>query len=292
MKKTFKQRLWKSGRWFAGLFLVLFLFRLIYGYVSTYVSFGTDNANNFFGSVDNLRKNYASEKVQMKDVGQQASIASSQKYEKTATVRSKTSQFEKDADHIKKVTTGFAGVIQYEHNSGNKGNRQVQLLIGINPEKFDSFYQKVQDIGEIRSTEITKIDKTNEYRQLNAKKASLEKNLTSLNELKSRGGAISDYITLHDKILEIESQLQELGVELGNFNTENEFCTVKFSLYEGASEKKVGVMQRVKISLEWTIKYYAILIFTLLGLVTVLFISLLIIDKLNVIKAITGKLNE
>lgn len=268
----------------------MLIFRLIYGYVATDVKSGNDYSNNFFSSVGNLRKNYASEKQMMKqDVAQQANIASSQKYEKTATVVSKTSQFEKDLDSIKKITTNFEGVIQYEQNTGNKGNRQIQLLIGINPEKFDSFYTKIQNIALVKSTEITKIDKTNEYRQLNARKASLEKNLTSLNELKSRGGAIGDYITLHDKILEIETQMQELGVELGNFDTENEFCSVRFSLYEGAPEKKINFASRLKVALEWTIKYYAVLMLTVLVLIVTIFILLLVIDKLKLLKLITEK---
>jgi hypothetical protein len=290
MEQTFKQRFWKFGRWFIGLFFLMLIFRLIYGYVATDVKSGNDYSNNFFSSVGNLRKNYASEKQMMKqDVAQQANIASSQKYEKTATVVSKTSQFEKDLDSIKKITTNFEGVIQYEQNTGNKGNRQIQLLIGINPEKFDSFYTKIQNIALVKSTEITKIDKTNEYRQLNARKASLEKNLTSLNELKSRGGAIGDYITLHDKILEIETQMQELGVELGNFDTENEFCSVRFSLYEGAPEKKINFASRLKVALEWTIKYYAVLMLTVLALIVTIFILLLVIDKLKLLKLITEK---
>lgn len=295
MKQTFRQRFWKTGRWFIALFFLLLLFRLIYGYAITDMASGNDYSNNFFSSVDNLRKNYASDNNVMKmktDVAEQASSASAQKYEKTATVKSKTTQFEKDVDDIKKMTAAFAGVIQYEENTGNKGSRQIHWLIGINPDKFDSFYLKIQRIGQVRSMEITKIDKTNEFRQLNAKKASLEKTLASLNELKTRGGAISDYVSLHDKILEIETQLQELGVELGNFDTENEFCTVRFSLYEGAPDKKISFMRRLKVALEWTIKYYAVLIISLLALVSAVFVLLLVVDKLKLIKMVTNKLEE
>lgn len=292
--KTFKQRFWKFGKWFIGIFFLMFILRLMYGYIGNDVAYGSEYSDDFFGSVGSLRKNYASEKIQVKQPGMQAAanMPVSQKYEKTATVKSKSSQFEKDISNIKKEATDFAGVIQYEQNTGNKGRRQVHLLIGINPEKFDSFYATIQHIGLVRSTEITKIDKTNEYRQLNAKKASLEKNLTSLNELKSRGGAIGDYIQLHDKILEIETQMQELGVELGNFDTENEFCTVRFSLYEGAPEKKVTTAKRVKVALEWTIKFYAILVFTFLGLITGIFILLLAIDKLKILKTVTEKIRS
>jgi len=290
-QSPFKKRLWKAGRLFVLVFVLLFVFRLIYGFVSNDTRFGQDLSYDFFNSVTDLRKNYASEKIQV-NVAAQASMASSQKYEKTATVRTKSSDFEKDVIKTKAITDGFAGVIQYEHNSGNKGNRQVQLLIGIIPEKFDSFYVEIQKIGKVSSTDITKIDKTNEYRQLNARKASMEKNLASLNELKSKGGAINDYISLHDKILELELQMQQLGVELGNFNTENEFCTVKFSLYEGATERKVSVMTRVKVALQWTIKYYAMLVFGAAAALTAAFILLLILDKLNVIRSIVNKVDE
>jgi hypothetical protein len=113
MKQTFRQRLWKTGKWFVALFFLLLLFRLIYGYVITDMNAGNDYASNFFSSVENLRKNYASDntKMMMKpDVAQQAGIASAQKYEKTATVKSKSTQFEKDVDDIKKMTALFAGV--------------------------------------------------------------------------------------------------------------------------------------------------------------------------------------
>jgi len=293
MKQTFKQRFWKIGKWFAVLFLSMLVFRIAFGYVSTETSYSSDYSSNFFGSLDNMRKNYASEgKLMKKDLGQRADFAISQKYEKTATVKSKTSQFEADAVAIKTRTNEYDGVIQYEQNIGNKGNREIHLMIGIDPEKFDIFYKKVQEIGLIRSMEITKIDKTNEYKQLNAKKASLEKTLFSLNELKSKAGAISDYVSLHDKILEIETQMQELGVELGNFDAENEFCTIKFSLYEGETEKKLSLIKRVKIALEWTIKYYAILVLSILILVFSIFILLLLIDKLKLMTVIKDKINE
>ncbi len=293
MKQSFKQRFVKIVKWGASIFFLMLVFRLLYGYLAPGTAAGNDYVSDFFGSVDNLRKNYASEKKFMKqDVAQEASFAASQKYDKTATVKSKTTQFDKDVAGVKTLATSFNGVIQYEQNTGNKGNRELHLLIGIDPARFDSFYVKMQAFGTVKSTDITKIDKTNEYRQLNAKKASLEKTLASLNELKARGGAIADFISLHDKILEVESKMQELGVELGNFDAENEFCTIKFSLYEGATEKKISFITRFKIALQWTIKYYAVLAGAFLLFVAAGFILVLLVDKLKIIKAIDGKLGE
>jgi Domain of unknown function (DUF4349) len=278
-------------QWAIGVFFMLFFFRLIYGYLEGNSSNSINNRGDFFNSIQDLRKNYASEKsgYDIKFSQNQSTTPnfnSNQKYEKTASIKSKTSKFEEDKAKTERVTKDFKAVIQYEKNEGKKGNREIHLLIGVNPILFDSFYLEIQKIGTLNATEITKIDKTNEYRQLNAKKVSFEKTLASLIELKSRGGAISDYVALHDKILEIEDKMQGLGVELGNFDSENEFCSIRFSLYEGASEKQISLIYRIKIALEWTIKYYAIMVFSLLCLSAFIFILLLIIGKLNLIKSL------
>jgi hypothetical protein len=296
MMKSFKARIWGLVRLAALVFLVLFIFRFIYGYVASDGRQTGDYSNDFFESISNLRKNYASEKMQFQSASNQhqpdMAISPSQKYEKTASVKTKSSHFEQDSKQIAAQTEAFKAIVQYEQALGLKGSRELHLMIGVNPEAFDSFYLAVQKIGVIRATQITKVDKTNEYRQLNAQKASLLKTLESLNELKSKPGPITDLVALHDKILETEGKLQDLGVELGNFDTENEFCTVKLSLYEGATEKKISVIHRVRVALEWTIHYFTYLVFAVLGVLCAAFVLLVIIDKLKVINRIAKKLEE
>ncbi len=293
MTTKFKTRFWKLNKWFGGLFILLFVFRLIYGYIATDIDSRNDYSYDFFNSLSNVRKNYASEKIAMKaDIQVQQGSALNQKFEKTASIKTKSSEFDTDEKKIKATTKSFNAVVQYEQNLGQKGNRQIHLLIGVNPSLFDKFYEDIQKIGMVKAKEITKVDKTNEYKQLNAKKTSLEKTLQSLLELKTRAGQISDFVSLHDKILDIEGKLQELGVELGNFDSENEFCTVKLSLYEGATEKSISLLHRFKVAFEWSVKYFAIIVFTLLCLSLTSFILLLIIDKLKILNVISTKLNE
>ncbi len=185
----FMQRFRKYAGWCIILFLVLFFFRLAYGYWNIPGKEGTTGyASDFFNSVDNLRKNYATENnFYRKNVGQQEAIAVQQKYEKTATVKSKSTQFEQDLAKVSQRIELFNAVIQYEQNTGNAGSREIHMVLGIAPEKFESFYVQMQQVGQVRVRVVTKVDKTNEYRQLNAKKASLKKTLASLNDLKSRG---------------------------------------------------------------------------------------------------------
>ncbi len=309
MQVSIKNRIRKIAIVLICLFFVLFVGRIGYGYVYKSVESGSFESD-FFRSAEKLRKNYASEKRESKEMStpsvsfeakkaesttapkpmQQA--ASSQKYEKTASTKSKSSHFEEDEKKVRKVAKDYTAIIQYEHNSGNKGNRELHLMIGVNPDKFDSCYMAIQKIGTIRSTEITKTDKNNEYRQLNAEKASLEKTLTSLSELKAKSGTIADYISLHEKMMEIEEKLQEYGVELGNFDEENEFCTIKFSLYEGFTSKPISFYHRVKVALEWAIKYYAVLMLSLVFMGIAAFVLAFLIEKLNILGGILKKIRD
>ena len=273
MTKTFPFPLRKTIFWLAALFVFLFVARLIYGYY--YPGTARNNGVTLLGSDDFSvsRKNYASEKIKGESAPQQQqqpSFSQSQKYEKVATLRSKSSQFEADDARLKAMVKGFGAVIQYEQNTGNTGQRSLNLLIGVKPERFDSFYIEIQKIGQILSKSITKTDKTNEYLQLNAKRISLEKTRNALLELKSRGGQIDEYIGLENRILEIEGQLQDLGVQIGDYDEENEFCTVRFSMYEGESSE-ISLAQRLKVAFEWTVKYYALMMLGLIfGLVAAL----------------------
>lgn len=249
--------------WLAALFLLLFACRLVYGYYypgtsrdSSVVNIGSGSGEDYSVS----RKNYASEKIKSTPQAQEGSPSpgQTQKYEKIASLRARSSDFPGDESRVKTTVKNFGAVIQFEQNTGNEGHRNLHLIIGVQPEKFDSFYVEIQKIGGILSRSVTKTDKTNEFLQLNAKRISLEKIRNSLLDLKSRGGRIDEYIGLENRILEIEEQLQGLGVQLGDYDEENEFCTVRFSLFEG-EETRISLAQRLKVAFEWTVKFYLLL---------------------------------
>lgn len=286
MQTSIKARFWRLFRWGVGVFFVLFIFRLIYGYMASTTSATGDYSENYFDQVNGLRKNYASAKTAMAAPAGgtvQPDFSTNQKYEKTATVRTTSSDFPEDESTVRQKIEAYKAMIQYEKALGKKGHRELHLMIGVNPEKFDSFYHEIQGIGAIKSMSITKVDKTNEYRQLNAKKISLEKTVASLEALKTNPRTNTDLLPIYDRQLELEDRLQNLGVDLGNFNTENEFCTVKLSLYEGATVQSISFIHRVKVALQWTIHYftYTVIAFTMLA--AFIFILLLVIDKLNIL---------
>lgn len=268
-------------------FLLLFLFRLAYGY--TRHTSASSGQSNFFESFSVTQRNYASKKYEVKSSGAtQSPMQVDQKYEKIAEIHTTSSSFDSEEKEAREKIESHEGLIQFEQKSGNTGRRQLHLLIGVPPEHFDSLYQNLSAIGNVQAKRITKKDKTNEYRELNAKKASLEKIRDSLLNLKSKGGRIQEFIQLENRILEIEQQLQNLGVSLGDFDNENEFCTVRFSLIEG-KEQRIHFMHRLKVALEWTIKYYLALMATLFFITFSAWFALLIIEKLRIFELLINR---
>jgi hypothetical protein len=287
MRQPLKKNLKKIVLCLVLMFLVLFIFRLTYGYTKKYND--TPKQTHFFENISNSKRNYASKKYKLKsNQGNQTSIKVDQKYEKIAEIKTKSSTFKQEEKIARNKIEKFNALIQFEQKSGNKGSQKLNLVIGVPPENFDSLYLQLIKIGGLQAKQITKKDKTNEYKELNAKKKSLEKTRASLIELKSKGGKIDEYMDLENRILEIEQQLQGLGVSLGDFDDENEFCTVQFSLLEG-KEIKIGLMTRLKVAFEWTVNMYLKLMSTLFFITLFAYLILIGIEKFKLLERITNK---
>ncbi len=261
-------------------FVILFCLRLGYGY--RYADAATNsNVSTYTDSFEFSKKNYASSKMNFDGQSQQVPTVD-QKYEKIASLGSQSGLFDEDEKKLRDLTTAHNALIQYEQNTGLPGNRKLNLAIGVPPRNFDAMVTKVKEIGKIVSLRVDKTDKTNEYKDLNAKKVSLEKTREGLIALKSKGGSIDESINLENRILEIESELQMLGVSLGEFDKENEFCTVKVTLAEGVLAKTgIPFVQRVKVAFEWTVKFYLMVILILLGIVGVAFLGTNVFERIK-----------
>ncbi|MCG6168693.1 DUF4349 domain-containing protein [Leptospira sanjuanensis] len=282
MNPKFKLGAWVS----AGVFIFLFLFRLAYGYaygsrsVGAEFQYNAQSAPNGEGSF--YKQNIASKKIRYENAGSPPKSVD-QKYEKVATIESQSPDLEEDEKKVRELINKSGSIIQNENSSGLKQrkNRVVKLAVGVPPEKFDELVEQFKQIGKTLLLTIDKKDKTNEYKDLQAKKESLLKTRNSLNSLKSKGGRIDEFVTLENRILEIEDEIQKLGISLGEFDSENEFCTVLLTLYENKSSDEIGILHRIKVALEWTIKYYLLLTFSLLFAVLLIHYSFPLLEKIK-----------
>lgn len=258
-----KKSIIKGIKIFALGFFLLFFLRLVYGYLSYPVNQNNqvrmDRVGNTFSGFSG--RNYASKKIIRKGNSVQAPLSVDQKYEKVASIGATTKAFEEDEKQVRSIIEEFNALIQFEQQSGLSGNRYLHLAIGVDPNKFEDMTQSLSGIGKMISFRVDKSDKTSEYKNLQAKKASLEKNLRNLSELKTRGGNLEDLVNLETRILEIEEKIQGLGIDLGEFDEENEFCTIKYTLEERqVRTTNISIAQRLKVAFEWTVEYYLLLV--------------------------------
>jgi len=255
------QRIKKGLLFFGTGFLVLFL-------LSLWFEFGIKKAGQPGAYASQMRQdnqmdgylpyNIASSKVVVKEKTAKQPVTFDQKYERIAAADAKTKEFNQDEKKLRELIKKYKALVQYEKKTGLEGRRFLDLAIGVYPDLFDSMVEEIKNIGSLSSLNISKNDKTNEYKDLNAKKESLIKTRASLLALKNRGGQIAEFISLENRILEIEEQIQKLGVRLGEYDEENEFCTIKFTLIEKGYEAGASMLYKIKTALEWAVKYYCL----------------------------------
>ena len=233
----------------ALLFVALFSLRFATSSELERPSGGGNSGGAPHSSFENARKNYASFKSKLAEAA--PSIGDSQKYEKIASLAETTVEFEADRARVAELIAANKSVVQLERATGLKGSRVLHLGIGVPPEKFDSFVEAAKGIGKNIEIEIIKNDKTNEYLQLRAKRTTLEKARTALEALKSSGGSVEERINVQSRLTEIEEKIQELGVSLGEFDPENELCTVKLTLREWAGPASKPMLRRAFGAFEW-----------------------------------------
>jgi hypothetical protein len=205
----------------------------------------------------NARKNYASFKQAATAAPAGQPIGDAQKYEKIASLTQRTTDFEADRARADAAIGGHGGIVQVERGSGLKGRRVLHLGIGVPPDRFDAFIAAVRGIGATASITTVKNDRTNEYLQLRAKRASLEKARAKLEALQGSGGSVEERIHVQSELSGIEEKIQELGVSLGDFDGQNELCTVKLTLEEAHAPKRASLLPMIVAALSWSALVYA-----------------------------------
>ena len=268
-------------------FITLFILRLGYGYftypngvVRTTVEYTPSENDSFVLE----RRNYASSKAAVKEVAAATPMGSvDQKYEKIGTLTSSSTQYEQDEKALYELIKREQIMIQLERRAGLTPQRQLNIALGVVPDKFDKIIEALRQIGTLNSIQIDKNDKTNEYKKLEAERVSLQKARDALLELKNSNAAVSDMITLTNQLLEVENKIQALGINLGEFDENNEFCTVKFTLNEKRDPKTMTISftQRVKTAFIWTsTTYFFFWLTTVLGLLG-LWLLFAVMDKIS-----------
>lgn len=254
-----RQTITRALAWAALGFVVLFGLRLGYGYLDPRpVDLGRRGGGGEGEGFELEKRNYASAKIQRAGEG---NLAIDQKYERVADLRLEARAFEADEAAMRAAATSHGGVIQLEQKRGLPGSRRLHLAVGVPPDRFDGFVTAMRAIGVTTHLTVDRQDRTNDFKELAAKRAALDSTRAAMLALKSRSGSIPELVQLEDRILELEREIQGLGVSLGEFDAVNELCTVKLTLTEVPAVAAVGgtipIWRRARIAFEWAVPFYA-----------------------------------
>lgn len=203
-------------------------------------SFSPMMQNSMDTKAASSRSNYASEKIVITQGSMSQTV--DQKYERVARLDLGSAQFDSDRAAIGSIAERAEALVQSENARGLPGSRVLDLKLGVVPEAFDATVESLKDLGRLRGITITKSDMTAVYSRLEARRLSLEKTLEGLKALRTTGAALSDLVALETKILDIEGDLQDLGVSLGDFNDTNSLCTIDISLLELAAPNALAIL--------------------------------------------------
>jgi hypothetical protein len=234
-------------------------------------------------------RNYASVNFEMPAKRREAGRESiEQKYEKVASLSTATEKYDEDQQKARAVIKAHNALIQEEAVNNYGELNRLSLIVGIPPGEFDATVADLKLIGKVQDFQITKTDKTNDFLQLRAKRLSLEKTRDSLIALKAQGGKIDELVKLEQEILSLEGRIQEFGVQLGQFDKVNEFCTVRFSLTESKPEVvRSPHFGYLIVSIEWASGIYLLWLgIACVGLVTIVLL-LIIVEKSKLFRAET-----
>lgn len=289
---------------YAGFFVLLAVLRLVYSYATgelrqTYGSLGYMHnrmvqqeyqQNAVAGNESSLssKRNIATYRKQIKKESVDVPFVNiDQKYERVASIAARTSDFDRNEREMRTNIAKYNAVVQYEQNSGLKGSRFLSLSIGVVPERFDAMVEDVKKIGVVTSFEVNKFDRTSEFKETSAKRKALLAMHASLLALKGKGGTVKEFIELEKQILEVENQIQSLGVTLGDYAEENELCTVKATFSE-VRTSSASFVRHVVHAVTWCATVYAavtaVVFFAALSILIILVLaekSKWIVDKIK-----------
>ena len=81
----------------------------------------------------------------------------------------------------------------------------------------------------------------------------------------------------------MEENLQQLGVNLGDFDQSNEFCTIQFSMveYEANAQETISFYHRCKVALQWTFSYFLYGVSSLFFVVLASLLGLIAFEKIR-----------
>ena len=256
-------------------FVLLVLGRLVYSFwlpaeeltrfrraLPEWGSSTTDVAINF-KTQSNLRQIG----VALQDLVSAGNLSRLEVLEETANANATSTAFDADKEKFLKIVSERKGKILHERAQGLAPQRSLSMTIGVNADSFQATVQDLKAIGTLTALTVTRTDRTEEFRALLAKKQSSVKYLDSLSKLRQApAGSVQDLIKLEEKILEVQREIENASMRLGDFTPEESLSNIAYTLAERPAVPAYRLEERLLDAMGWGSVVYAYLIGALVAL--------------------------
>ena len=205
--------------------------------------------------------------VGLQDLVRAGNLSRLEVLEETATANATSTTFDADKEKFLNVVSQRKGKILHERSQGLSPHRSLSMTIGVSADSFQATVQDLKAIGTLTALTVTRTDRTEEFRALLAKKQSSEKYSESLSKLRQApAGGVQDLIKLEEKILEVQREIENASMRLGDFTPDESLSNIAYTLAESQGVPAYRLDDRALDSMSWAGVVYAYLIGAIVGL--------------------------
>ena len=135
-------------------------------------------------------------------------------------------------DHILSDSTEAGGYVEQRNDYGSGDNlSRVYLVLRIPTAKLDAFVEAAGEEGTVRSKRVSSTDITTEYVSASARKAAYEERKSQLEAILAEEGlSASDRIAVIDSVSEVNAALQEIELQLTQYDSLVDYSTVRLEI--------------------------------------------------------------
>jgi hypothetical protein len=148
----------------------------------------------------------------------QADVNQIRVYDKTAELSTGSPDFGEDEARIRKAIATHKAIVFSESATGIAPARLLSIGIGVHPDRFDGLLQQISQVGQLVANKVQQQDRTGEFLRLHAERQSLKKHQEAIVKLLANDKlTVEEALKLEQKVLEVEKEMQPMGVKLGDF---------------------------------------------------------------------------
>ncbi len=191
----------------------------------------------------------------------------------------------KASSTLKELMNKYKGYLLYSYESYNTGySPSANYTIRIPSESIDSFNEELNSVGTIESMSLNSNDLTDTYKDNEARLNALKAQEARLVELMAQAETIQDLITIEEKLIDVQSQIEYITSDMQNIEKVVQYTTYSINItapYQYTPVKKdflstliysfqdsisgfIGFTQDIIVGLIYLLPYIIIIVLILL----------------------------